>query len=270
MHEYDVALKTILTRPGSSLLAALTGADRLRWLNVEKPKVQNLRVDMLGAFEDGELAEIEFQSTNDARLPVRMGEYLFAAARIHGRMPRQIVLYVGDAPMRMSNGIAGPDFWLRYHLIDARDLDGDALLASENLGDNIIALLTRLGERAETVGRILERIAAGPEADRSQAMAELLIVACLRKRDGAVREEARKMPILNDIMDSEVFGPLIRQGRAEGLAELLLALTEERFGKVPARYRKRLAALTPAELKTAGLRLMKAERIEDLFVQRDI
>jgi hypothetical protein len=89
------------------------------------------------------------------------------------------------------------------------------------------------------------------------------------------------MPILNDIMDNKVVGPLIRQGpaegRAEGLAEgraetvkLLLALIEGRFGKVPARYRKRLAALTPAELKTAGRRLMNAERIEDLFIQRDI
>jgi hypothetical protein len=227
--------------------------------------VRNLRVDMLGAFEDGELAEIEFQSTNTDDLPIRMGEYLFAIGRIHGRMPRQIVLYVGDPPMRMPNSIAGEDFWLRYRLIDARDLDGEALLASGNLGDNVIALLTRLGERRETVNRILERIASGPEAERSQAMAELLIVACLRKRDGSVREEAKKMPILNDIMDSEVFGPLIRQGRAEGQLSLLLRQMEKRFGSVPDTYRTRLAALTPPELEAAGLRLMDAGRIEDLF-----
>jgi hypothetical protein len=41
MHEYDVALKRILTRPGSALLFALTGAAKLRWLNVELPKVNN-------------------------------------------------------------------------------------------------------------------------------------------------------------------------------------------------------------------------------------
>lgn len=184
-----------------------------------------------------------------------------------------MVLYVGQAPMRMADRISGPDFWLRYHLVDVRDLDGEALLASQSLGDNVIALLTRLGERSDTVGRILHPISAGPDAERSQAMAELLIVACLRKRDIAVREEAKKMPILNDIMDSEVFGPLIRQGRAEGRAEgrsegqmtLLLRLVEKRFGSVPERYRARLASLSSAELEAAGLRLMDAARLEDLF-----
>jgi predicted transposase YdaD len=85
------------------------------------------------------------------------------------------------------------------------------------------------------------------------------------------------MPILNDIMDHDLLGPLIRQGRDEGRAEgraegrsegqmeLLLALIERRFGRVPARYRKQLAALTPEELKTAGLRLMDVQRLEDLF-----
>lgn len=31
MHEYDVALQSILMRPDSERLTALTGADRLRW-----------------------------------------------------------------------------------------------------------------------------------------------------------------------------------------------------------------------------------------------
>jgi hypothetical protein len=48
MHEYDVTLKNILTRPGSSVLAQLTGLSSLKWLNVEAPKVSNRRVDLLG------------------------------------------------------------------------------------------------------------------------------------------------------------------------------------------------------------------------------
>ena len=43
-------------------------------------------------------------------------------------------------------------------------------------------------------------------------MAELPILACLRTLGGEVTKEAKRMPILNDIMDSEVLGPLIRQG----------------------------------------------------------
>jgi hypothetical protein len=99
MHEYDIALKRILTRPGSALLAALTGADRLQWLNVETPRVRNLRLDLLGQLPDKELIGIEFQSRNEKRFAMRMGEYLFATGRTHGRLPRQIVLYVGEPRM---------------------------------------------------------------------------------------------------------------------------------------------------------------------------
>ena len=279
MHEYDVALKSILMRPGSALLTALTGADRLRWLNVENPAVRNLRVDMLGELpatrrRKGDLIQIEFQSQNDKAMQFRMAEYLGAIGRTHRRMPCQVVLYVGEPRMHMKDRIEGPDFSIRYTLVDIRDLDGGALLASPNLGDNVIALLTRLGSQPETVRKILDRIANGPAEHREQAMAEFLIVACLRKLDGAVKKEAKQMPILNDIMDSEVFGPLIRQGRAEGRVEgsraILLALMEKRFGNVPPRFRKRLAALTPEELSVAGLRILDAERIDDLFVRQQV
>ena len=48
MQEYDIALKRVLTRPGSLLLYALTGCKVLHWLNVELPQTSNLRVDLLG------------------------------------------------------------------------------------------------------------------------------------------------------------------------------------------------------------------------------
>ena len=283
MHEYDVALKRILTRPGSVLLTALTGFDRLQWLNVETPTVRNLRVDALGKSPDENLVQIELQSRNEKHLPMRMGEYLFGIGRTHGRLPRQIVLYVGDAKLRMKDWIETPDVSYRFHLVDIRDLDGETLMASRNLGDNVIAVLTRLGSQPDTVRRILERIANRQTPERDEALAELLIVAGLRRMTGAVKREAKRMPILNDIMDNEVFGPLIRQGRAEGRAEgkaegkaegraegqreILLGLIEKRFGRVPPRLGKRLAALKPEQIKAVGLRLLDAQRIEDLFAK---
>ena len=271
MHEYDVALKRILTRPGSVLLTALTGFDRLQWLNVETPTVRNLRVDALGKSPDENLVQIELQSRNEKHLPMRMGEYLFAIGRTHGRLPRQIALYVGDAKLRMKDWIETPDVSYRFHLVDIRDLDGETLMASRNLGDNVIAVLTMLGSQPDTVRRILERIANRQAPERDEGLAELLIVAGLRRMTGEVKREAKRMPILNDIMDNEVFGPLIRQGRAEGRAEgqmeILLGQIEKRFGRVPPRLGKRLAALKPEQIKAVGLRLLDAQRIEDLFAK---
>src|ERR1039458_52327 len=98
MHEYDVALKNILTRPGSLVLAQLTGAFSLKWLNVEAPKVSNRRVDLLGELPDGNLVHIELQARNEKDFPLRMAEYLFGIGRQYGRLPRQVALYVGEAP----------------------------------------------------------------------------------------------------------------------------------------------------------------------------
>ena len=69
------------------------------------------------------------------------------------------------------------------------------------------------------------------------------------------------MPI-QDIMDDEVLGPLIRQGQARGRVEgqltLLLRQIEERFGSVSPAVRKRITALKPPQIEAAGLRLIKA------------
>jgi hypothetical protein len=271
MHEYDVALKRILTRPGSMLLTALTGSPSLRWLNVEVPKVNNLRVDLLGESPDRELIHIELQSRNEKDFPMRMGEYSFAVGLRYGRLPRQVALYVGVEPLRMKNEIAGLDGAFRFYLVDIRDLDGELLLASDSPGDNVIAILTQLGGQPDAVRRILKRIAEGPAEGRGEALAEFSVLAGLRRLKADVKREARKMPIQKDIMDNEIIGPWIRRWRAEGRVEgqltLLTRLIEKRFGAIPPSIRKRIAALKPAQLERTGLRLLDAERIEDLFAR---
>ncbi len=271
MHEYDVALKNILTRPGSSVLAELTGASSLKWLNVEAPKVSNRRVDLLGELPGGNLVHIELQSRNERDFPMRMGEYLFGIGRKYRRLPRQVALYVGEARLRMKDHIEGPAAFVRFDLVDIREMDGERLLASANAGDNVLALLTRLGEKHEAVHRILERIAARRPGEREEALAELFIIAGLRRMEDEARREATKMPVLNDIMDNTVIGPAIRQGlrqgRVEGQMEILHSQIVKRFGRIPPAVAQRLAALKPAQLKRVGLRLLDAQRIEDLFAR---
>jgi hypothetical protein len=155
--------------------------------------------------------------------------------------------------------------------VDIRDLNGEKLLASTNVGDCLLALLTGLGEQPKVVRRILERIAAGRLGERDSSLAELFIIAGLRRMEAEARREARKMPVLNDIMDNEVFGPVLRKGlrrgRVEGQVEILLSLIQKRFGRIPPAVGERIAALKPAQLKRVGLRLLDAQRIEDLFAR---
>src|SRR5713101_6727259 len=102
MQEYDVALKLLLQGSAKLTMRELTGTAIVKWLDVELPKVQNRRMDLLGETADGSMFHLELQSRNEAAIPLRMAEYSLGAFRLYGRFPEQIVLYVGEAPMRME------------------------------------------------------------------------------------------------------------------------------------------------------------------------
>ena len=88
MQAYDVALKLLLQGSAALTLRALTGTAVAKWLDVELPKVQNLRLDLLGETVDGGLVHVELQSSNDPAMPLRMAEYCLGVFRLFGRFPR--------------------------------------------------------------------------------------------------------------------------------------------------------------------------------------
>jgi hypothetical protein len=93
MQEYDVALKLLLRSSAGIAMRELTGVAVETWLDVELPRVQNRRVDLLGETADRSLIHMELQSTNEAAMPLRMAEYCLSIFRLHGKFPRQIMLY---------------------------------------------------------------------------------------------------------------------------------------------------------------------------------
>jgi hypothetical protein len=92
-------------------------------------------------------------------MPVRMAEYSPRVYRLFQCFACQILLYVGDEPMRMPAELAGPDHLCRYTIFDIRDLEAETLLSSPLTADVVIAILTRLRDRKAAVRRILSRIA---------------------------------------------------------------------------------------------------------------
>ncbi|MGA2134717.1 MAG: hypothetical protein ABSH50_20725 [Bryobacteraceae bacterium] len=162
--QYDVALKLLLQGSGTRALSELTGTTPSKWLNVELARVQGLRLDLLGETVDGELIHLELQSTNDPDMPLRMAEYCLAVYRQHQKFPRQVLVYVGETPLRMASELSGPSLSFRYEAVDIRTLDGDRLLESQQVGDNVIAILTSLRDHREAVRKIVARLAALPPA----------------------------------------------------------------------------------------------------------
>jgi predicted transposase YdaD len=282
VHEYDTVLKSLLAGSPNSLFHLITDAKRGRWLNVELPKVVQARVDLL--FElalTRELILLELQSHNDPNLPVRMAEYALLIWRIYKRFPKMYVLYVGSQRLRMPRELDTPYLTCRYTIIDVRHWNAETLLQSKHPADAVLSILGRDANRLEIVRRILERIAKMRGSSRKIAFSKLLILAGIRQLAGVVEQEAKQMPILNDIMDHEVIGPAIRQGRREGKVEgklegklegkieeavaLAQRMLKARFGPLSPKTKRCLAKLTLPELEDLAIRLLTAKSITELF-----
>jgi hypothetical protein len=204
---------------------------------------------------------VELQSGNDAAMPLRMAEYCLGVFRLFGRFPRQVLLYVGEAPLRMESELRAPDVWFRYRLIDIRELDGDRLIESDEVGDNVIAILAGLRDHKDAVRRIVERIVGLAPVERETALGQLLILAGLRHSEETVEREARKMPILNDILDNKVLGREFKRGELTVLRRLI----EKRFGAIPSWAEERLAGRSAPDLEELSVRVLDAQSIEDLL-----
>jgi len=277
MQEYDAALKRILTGATGSALAQLTGFTVARWHNAELPAVRHRRADLLGETAEGRLVHIELQSTNHPDMALRMLEYSVAIRRKFRRFPRQIVLYVGNGPLRMKRWLKGPGLRYRCRVMDFRELDAEPLLASASLGDNVIGILARLHDERDAVQRILGRIAASPPAERATSLGELFILAGLRRLGPVIEWEIKQMPILDDIMDNEVLGRERKrgielgkvegrvEGRVEGERKVVIRQIGKRFGNLPDWAKQRIDTLSGPELESLELRLLDASSIEELF-----
>ena len=265
MHEYDATLKSILTRSAGKALTEITGLEIARWLSTDLPAVRHRRADLLGETATRKLLHLELQSTNQTHMARRMLEYSLAIHRKFHRLPEQIVVYVGNPPLRMKGRFTGPRLSFECRIMDIREIDSEPLLASDSLEDNVFGILARVGNQREAVRRVLRRIAAAWPSERSTALADLMVLAGLRKLGSVLKQETEQMPILDDIMDHEIIGPARRQGMAIGARTVILRLIDKRFAPLPDWAKARLDAMTPAEYEKIELRLLDAPTIADLL-----
>ena len=285
MIQYDAILKNMLQRLSAGMLKQITGFTVARWLNVELPDIRSLRVDLLGETAENGLVHIELQSTNDSDMALRMAEYSLAIRRRFGRNPAQLVLYVGEAPMRMNTEFTGPHLSFACEALDVRNLDCENWLSSNLIEDNILAILLRFGTEPQTLRRILEKISAADPELRPDAMADLITLARLRKVSDILNQEVQQMAIkyedyvITEEEFLEVYEPFLRitrqiersvtQGRAQGVAkgkrDSLLLVLAERFGPVPQWARERLETMSPAEMDSTFVRLLTSPSLEDLL-----
>jgi hypothetical protein len=161
----------------------------------------------------------------------------------------------------------------RYRAIDIREIDGDRLLESDGVGDNVIAILAKLRDRRQALHKIVSRLAGLPPEERREALDQLLILAGLRKLAGVGKEKMNAMPIQIDLMENEVIADYYNRGRQERRQEgvhedeiaVLRRQIEKRFGVMPEWAQQQLASRTTEQLEQLSVRLLDAGTLEELL-----
>jgi predicted transposase YdaD len=226
----------------------------------------------------GRLLHVELQSTNDRAMPFRMAEYALAITRRYSQYPIQLVLYVGNARLRMKSEFRTDGMVCQYRLADVRSLDASSLLASDRIEDNILAVLVGLDDSVEGIHSILTRIAKLKKPLREPMWRQLLLTCGIRGLATVAEKELRTMPIASDILDKDpLFASYIEKGRRkglekgrqegqiEGIREVVRLQVEKRFGRLPASVTRRLAKLSDAKAKELALAIIDAKSLKELF-----
>jgi len=138
---------------------------------------------------------------------------------------------------------------------------GDRMLESEEVGDNVIAILAHLRDHKEAARKIVARLAGLEPAQRATALEQLFILAGLRRLEETVEREARKMPIHIDILENKVLGREFKRGEVTVLRRQI----EKRFGTLPDWVEERLATASTSQLDQWTLRILDAATLEDLL-----
>ncbi len=222
-------------------------------------------MDLLGETADGELIHLALQSTNESGVPLRMAEYCLKVFRRYGRFPRQILVYIGEAPMQIPVELRGGGISFQYRQVDIRTLDGERLLDGEGVGDNVIAILAGLRDHSDAVRKIVTRVSGLPQAERESNLGLLLALAGLRGLEEAVEQEIRRTPALIGILENKVLGREFKRGLHEGERTTILRMIERRFGSLPSWAEQSLDEATNGHLEELATRILDAADLEELF-----
>ncbi|MEO5357226.1 MAG: hypothetical protein H7844_08005 [Nitrospirae bacterium YQR-1] len=215
MHQkFDITLKGLWKNVPVKLLKILSGFDNGKFLDNQLTNVGLLLPDLIIELPDISLLHIEIMS-NPEKMLKRMFLYNALIFHHYDRLPRQILLYVGDRPLNIENKIGNYSF----EIINIKDIDCSELLESNKPEDIVLAILCKSGNMDVTLAKILEKLSVLPLKDREDYIMRLLYLSDLRKLYTKVKLEVSKMPITIDVRESEIFQEGLLEGKQKGLLE---------------------------------------------------
>jgi len=222
---YDVPLRKLLKDIPIAFLSLAFQRNfipnQIRFLDVKLPKLFEREADLVFEYL-GDIFHLEIQSVEDPKMPLRMLFYFALILENFGKVPHQVVLYVGEKPLkRMKEKLQLPNLDFRYKLVDLNAVDCSLLLKSSKPSDWILASLCRMEDERTTLREIIRKISMLPPEKRQTYLNMLLHLAGLRpKRLNILTKEVEKMPITIDLEKDFFYLKGMEKARKEAAIKL--------------------------------------------------
>jgi len=227
---YDRSLRELFQNIPKKLVTILTGKDIKEVLDISFPKVEERRVDLLARLEDDTLFHLEIQSINDKNMPKRMLKYLSLIYDNYETLPLQVVLYIGEEKINIKNYIDGEYLNFSYIVKNIQDIDCIELIESDNINDNVLALLCNIKNFDKILSKLKDKLSKIEPKQREDYLRKVFYLLRLRPKLSEFFQEQQKkelpMPFTLEIDKDPWYKKGIEKGvekgREEGRVEALL------------------------------------------------
>ncbi len=220
---HDRTLRELFQDVPTTLIKLLIGKDIKEILETSFPKVEERRVDLLTRLEDNTLFHLEIQSIDDKNMPLRMLKYATLIYEKYQEFPKQLVLYVGEKKLNIISKLKTKNLEYNYDVKDIREFDCSILIESENISDNIIALLCNIKDSDKffkILNKKLERFSPKKREDYLRKVFYLLRLRPKLNEEYEKRQEEIKMPFVIELESD----PVYTKGKEKGQMEEKIAI----------------------------------------------
>ena len=214
---YDRTLRELFQDVPRTLIKLLVDKEIKEVLETSFPKVEERRVDLLTRLEDDTLFHLEIQSINDTLMPKRMLKYASLIYENYDEFPFQMVLYVGDRNIKISSKIKEKNLRYNYEVRDIRDFDCSKLIESEDITDNIIAILCNIKDFDKLFLKLQERLLNLDNKKREDYLRKLFYLLRLRPDIHDMYKEKKQEELAMPFIIEKERDPLYKDGLQKGI-----------------------------------------------------
>jgi hypothetical protein len=179
---YDKTLREILQGIPQKFIQILINKKAVEILDSSFPKVEEREADLIVKLEDGSIFHLEIQTATDTSMPKRMLKYASLIYDLYDIFPLQMVLYIGDHDTKMSGKIKNSSLQYSYTVKKMRDIDCRQLIESEDIGDNILAVLCKIDDFDKFIFKLQQKLMNLDNKKREDYLRKLAYILRLRPK----------------------------------------------------------------------------------------